>query len=117
MAASTPSIFDILAEPRRREILELLREHDESPVGALVSALGLSQPAVSKHLRVLRQANLVSSRVDAQRRVYRINPTTLRELDEWLAPYRTLWSRSLDAPERALDRPDVPQQREMTGDW
>jgi DNA-binding transcriptional ArsR family regulator len=95
--------FDVLAEPHRRRILDLLRD-EERPVGELVADLGLSQPAVSKHLRVLREAGLVSVRGDAQRRFYRVNPQPLRELDEWLAPYRALWTGSLDALEAHLDR-------------
>jgi DNA-binding transcriptional ArsR family regulator len=95
--------FDILAEPSRRRILDLLRA-GERPVGDLVGDLGLSQPAVSKHLRVLREAGLVSVRGEAQRRFYRLNPQPLRELDEWLAPYRALWTDRLDALEAHLDR-------------
>lgn len=95
-------MFEVLAEPRRRQILDLLRE-GERPVGDLVAALALAQPAVSKHLRVLRDAGLVSSRVDAQRRVYRVNVAPLREIDAWVAPYRALWSGALDALERHLD--------------
>ena len=95
-------MFEVLAEPHRRRILDLLRE-DERPVGELVDALGLSQPAVSKHLRVLRDAGLVEVRVDAQRRVYRLRPEPLREVDEWLRPYREAWSRRLDDLERHLD--------------
>lgn len=89
------SAFDVLAEPRRRDILDLLRE-SEQPVGALVEALTLSQPAVSKHLRVLRNAGLVQVRIEGQRRVYRVRPEPLQELEEWLAPFRELWARSLD---------------------
>jgi DNA-binding transcriptional ArsR family regulator len=95
-------VFEVLAEPNRRRILDLLRV-DEQPVGHLVGALGLSQPAVSKHLRVLRDAGLVDVRVDAQRRVYRLRPEPLQEIDEWLAPYRVAWRRRLDALERHLD--------------
>lgn len=91
-----------MAEPRRREILDLLRT-GERPVGELVRRLRLSQPAVSKHLRVLREAGLVDVRQDAQRRLYRLRPEPLAELDAWLAPYRTLWHASLDALERHLD--------------
>jgi DNA-binding transcriptional ArsR family regulator len=87
--------FSALAEPHRREILDLLRE-GERPVGDLVDRLGLSQPAVSKHLRVLRDAGLVEVRPDGQRRLYRLQPGPLAELDEWLAPFRALWGRSLD---------------------
>jgi DNA-binding transcriptional ArsR family regulator len=95
-------MFEVLAEPNRRRILDLLRE-DERPVGDLVAALGLSQPAVSKHLRLLREAGLVAVRADGQRRLYRTDPAPLREIDEWLAPYRRAWSRRLDRLERHLD--------------
>jgi DNA-binding transcriptional ArsR family regulator len=95
--------FEVLAEPNRRHILDLLRAA-ERPVGELVGALALSQPAVSKHLRVLRDAGLVESRVDAQRRLYRLQPEPLRDVDAWLAPYRQLWSDRLDALERHLDQ-------------
>jgi DNA-binding transcriptional ArsR family regulator len=93
--------FEVLAEPNRRRILDLLRDA-EQPVGALVTALTLSQPAVSKHLRVLRDAGLVESRVDAQRRLYRIRPAPLQELDAWLDPYRRMWAASLDDLDRHL---------------
>jgi DNA-binding transcriptional ArsR family regulator len=91
-----------LAEPRRVAILELLRD-GERPVGELVGRLGLSQPAVSKHLRVLKGAGLVEARVDAQRRLYRIRPEPLADLDEWLAPYRRLWTTHLDRLEDHLE--------------
>ena len=94
--------FDVLAEAHRRSILDLLRDSERS-VGELVDVLGVSQPAVSKHLRVLREAGLVTARSDAQRRLYRLRPEPLRVIDEWLAPYRRLWSASLDALERHLD--------------
>ncbi|MFC0548908.1 ArsR/SmtB family transcription factor [Kutzneria chonburiensis] len=94
--------FEVLAEPSRRRILDLLRDEERS-VGQLVDQLTLSQPAVSKHLRVLREAGLVTVRVDAQRRCYRLRLDPLRELDDWLAPYRRLWADSLDALERHLD--------------
>jgi DNA-binding transcriptional ArsR family regulator len=94
--------FAVLAEPTRREILDLLRD-GERPVGDLVYRLAISQPAVSKHLRVLRDAGLVDVRADAQRRLYRVRPQPLVEIDEWLAPYRRLWSRSLDRLERHLE--------------
>ncbi len=81
----------------------------ERPVTELVEQLRVSQPAVSKHLRVLREAGLVDARVDAQRRVYRLRPEQLREIDDWLAPYRELWSNSLDRLERHLDEIDIPQ--------
>ena len=93
--------FEVLAEPNRRRILDLLLV--ERPVGDLVEGTGLSQPAVSKHLRVLRDAGLVEVRPVAQRRLYRVRPDPLRALDEWLAPYRALWSGRLDALEAHLD--------------
>jgi DNA-binding transcriptional ArsR family regulator len=102
--------FEVLAEPRRREILDLLRA-GERPVGELVERLDLTQPAVSKHLRVLREAGLVEVRQDAQRRWYRLRPEPLAEIDTWLAPYRRLWNSHLDALERHLDAmPDEPQR-------
>ncbi|WP_432940037.1 ArsR/SmtB family transcription factor [Kribbella sp. CA-253562] len=97
--------FEVLAEPRRREILDLLRD-GERPVGELVDALELSQPAVSKHLKVLRDAGLVEVRQDAQRRWYRLRPAPLAEIDAWLEPYRDLWRGRLDALEAHLDRMD-----------
>jgi DNA-binding transcriptional ArsR family regulator len=93
--------IEVLAEPSRRRILDLLRD-GERPVGELVALLPLSQPAVSKHLRVLREAGLVDVRGDAQRRLYRVTPEPLAELDAWLAPYRTLWADRLDALQRHL---------------
>jgi DNA-binding transcriptional ArsR family regulator len=94
--------FEVLAEPNRRRILDLLRD-GERPVTTLVHHLAVSQPAVSKHLRVLREAGLVSMRVDAQRRLYRLQAQPLQEIDAWLAPYRALWSTSLDRLEEHLD--------------
>src|SRR5438270_13739720 len=94
--------FDVLAEPNRRRILDLVRER-ERPVGDLVDELRLSQPAVSKHLRVLREAGLVAVRIDAQRRLYSVDPEPLRDLDAWLAPYRRMWSDRLDDLGRHLD--------------
>jgi DNA-binding transcriptional ArsR family regulator len=94
--------FDVLAEPNRRRILDALRE-GERPVGDLVRALRLSQPAVSKHLRALREAGLVEVRPAAQHRYYRIRPEPLRELDAWIAPYRRFWDERLDALEAHLD--------------
>jgi DNA-binding transcriptional ArsR family regulator len=93
---------EALAQPTRRQILDLLRE-GERPVGELVERLDMSQPAVSKHLRVLREVGLVEVRTDAQRRLYCVRPEPLAELDAWLAPYRRLWTRSLDALEKHLD--------------
>jgi DNA-binding transcriptional ArsR family regulator len=91
----------VLAEESRRRILDLLLA-GERPVGDLVRMLSLSQPAVSKHLKVLRDAGLVESRTDAQRRIYRVRPEPLRDVDEWLAPYRRRWAAHLNALERHL---------------
>ena len=96
------SAFAVLAEPNRRRILDLLCER-ERPVGELVEALSVSQPAVSKHLRLLREAGVVEVRADAQRRLYSVSPGPLREIDAWLAPYRVRWSGGLDALERHLE--------------
>ena len=93
--------FELLAEPTRRRILDLLRD-GERPVGELVDRLSMSQPAVSKHLRVLRESGLVDVRVDAQRRMYRLRPEPLKEVDAWIAPYRRLWDQRLDRFERHL---------------
>jgi DNA-binding transcriptional ArsR family regulator len=95
--------LQVLAEPRRLQILDLLRD-GERPVGELVDRIGLSQPAVSKHLRVLKDAGLVEARPDAQRRLYRIRPEPLEDLDDWLASYRQLWTSHLDRLEDHLDR-------------
>jgi DNA-binding transcriptional ArsR family regulator len=94
--------FAVLADPTRRRILDLLRA-GERPVGELVERLELSQPAVSKHLRVLREAGLVEVRADAQRRLYRLRLEPLVEVDEWLAPYRRLWGGALDDLGRHLE--------------
>lgn len=95
-------VFEAVAEPHRRALLDLLAER-ERPAGELVEALpALTQPAVSRHLRVLREAGLVDVRVDAQRRVYRLRPEGLVVLDAWLGPYRRYWSDQLDALERHL---------------
>jgi DNA-binding transcriptional ArsR family regulator len=98
-------VFEVLAEPHRRRILDLLRDA-ERPVGELVGILRVSQPAVSKHLRVLRDAGLVEARIEAQKRVYRVRPEPLRQLDDWLAPYRAMWTVHLDALESHLDTMD-----------
>jgi DNA-binding transcriptional ArsR family regulator len=95
--------MEVLAEPSRRRILDLLRGGERS-VGDLVGHMRLTQPAVSKHLRVLRDAGLVDVTADAQRRLYRIRPEPLAELDAWLEPYRKLWNESLDRLERHLDK-------------
>lgn len=89
-------MLDVVAEPTRRRILDVLREGERS-VGALIGALELPQPSVSKHLRVLRDAGLVEVRVDGPRRLYRLQPAPLAELDDWLAPYRRFWAERLDA--------------------
>jgi DNA-binding transcriptional ArsR family regulator len=94
--------FAVLAEPTRRRILEELRLSERS-VGELVAALEMSQPAVSKHLKVLRDSGFVSSRTAAQQRIYRIETKPLQGMDAWLEPYRRLWTRHLDALERHLD--------------
>lgn len=94
--------FEVLAEPNRRRILDLLGVA-ERPVSDLVGELGVSQPAVSKHLRVLREAGLVEVRPEGQRRLYRVRPEALRAIDEWLQPYRRLWESRLDDLERHLD--------------
>jgi len=100
-----------LADPNRRAVLTLLREKPRA-VGELVGALRLTQPATSKHLRVLRDAGLVRVRTDAQRRIYALDPAPLAELDAWLAPYRALWNDSLDALGRHLDTTtDETQER------
>lgn len=99
------TVFAVLAEPNRRAILSLLVSSERS-VGEIERQLRIPQPAVSKHLRVLRDAGFVEATVDAQRRVYRLTPEPLQELDAWLAPFRRLWSRHLDALERHLDRLD-----------
>jgi DNA-binding transcriptional ArsR family regulator len=99
--------FEALAEPRRRLILDLLREQPRS-VGELVAATGLSQPGTSKHLRVLRESGLVRCEKDAQRRVYALDPDGLAELIQWVEPYRRLWAGRLDALERHLDETAEP---------
>ena len=96
------SVFDIIAEPNRRAILGLLVSSQQS-VGEIERQLRMPQPTVSKHLRVLREAGFVESTVDAQRRLYRLKPEPLQQLDAWLAPYRRMWSGRLDDLERHLD--------------
>jgi DNA-binding transcriptional ArsR family regulator len=99
------SVFEIIAEPNRRAILSLLVSSQQS-VGAIERQLRMPQPTVSKHLRVLREAGLVESTVDAQRRLYLLKPEPLEEVAAWLAPFRRLWSAHVDALERHLDRMD-----------
>ncbi len=104
-------VFDVLAEPSRRAILGLLLQSERS-VGDLERKLNRPQPSISKHLRVLREAGLVESRTEAQKRVYRLRPEPLMELDRWLEPFRRLWTGRLDALERHLDRmPDEPKKK------
>ena len=97
------SAFDVLAEPVRRRILDLLLEREHS-VNEIVEQVGLKQPGVSKHLKVLREAGLVQVRQDAQRHWYQISPAPLAEIDAWLAPYRRFWNDRLDALEHHLDK-------------
>ena len=97
------STFAIIAEPSRRAILSLLASSERS-VGDIEERLRLPQPSISKHLRVLREAGFVESRVDAQRRVYRLKPEPFMEIDAWLAPFRRFWSAHIDALERHLDQ-------------
>ncbi len=99
------SVFEIIAEPNRRAILSLLVSSQQS-VGEIERQLRMPQPTVSKHLRVLREAGFVESTVDAQRRLYRLKPEPLQEVDAWLAPFRRFWSAHVDALERHLDRMD-----------
>ena len=106
------SVFEVIAEPNRRAILSLLVASEQS-VGEIERQLRMPQPAVSKHLRVLRQAGFVESTVDAQRRLYRLNPKPFQEIDEWLAQFRRFWSAHVDALERYLDRMDQPQSMPM----
>jgi DNA-binding transcriptional ArsR family regulator len=104
------SVFEIIAEPNRRAILSLLVSSQQS-VGEIERRLGMPQSTVSKHLRVLRDAGFVVSTVDAQRRLYRLKPEPLQEVEAWLAPFRQLWSTHLDALERHLDRIDQPNKK------
>ena len=101
------SVFEIIAEPNRRAILSLLVSAEQS-VGDIERQLRMPQPTVSKHLRVLRDAGFVEATVDAQRRLYRLKPEPLQEVDMWLAQFRRFWSAHLDALERHLDRMDPP---------
>ena len=102
-------MFEIIAEPNRRAIVSLLVSSQQS-VGEIERRLRMPQPTVSKHLRVLRDAGFVESKVEAQRRLYRLRPEPLQELDDWLAPFRRFWSSHVDALERHLDRTDQSTQ-------
>ena len=106
---SVESVYEIIAEPNRRAILSLLVSSQQS-VGEIERQLRMPQPTVSKHLRVLREAGFVESTVDAQRRLYRLKPEPLQEVDAWLAPFRRFWSAHVDALERHLDRMDHMDQ-------
>ena len=108
-------MFEVIAEPNRRAILSLLVLSEQS-VGEIERQLGMPQPAVSKHLRVLRDAGFVESTVDAQRRLYRLKTEPLQEIDAWLAPFRRFWSAHVDALERHLDRMDQapPTKKKIT---
>jgi len=107
------SVFEVIAEPNRRAILSLLVSSEQS-VGEIERQLRMSQPTVSKHLRVLREAGFVESTVDAQRRLYRLKPEPLQEVDAWLAQFRRFWSAHVDALERHLDRMDRFPAKEST---
>jgi len=108
---SVESVFEIIAEPNRRAILGVLASSQQS-VGEIERRLRMPQTTVSKHLRVLREAGFVESTVDAQRRLYRLKPEPLREIDAWLAPFRRFWSAHVDALERHLDRMDSSPKKE-----
>ena len=107
------SVFEIIAEPNRRAILSLLVSSQQS-VGEIERQLRMPQPTVSKHLRVLREAGFVESTVDAQRRLYRLKPEPLQEVDAWLAPFRRFWSAHIDALERHLDHMDHTKEDQST---
>ena len=109
------TVFEVIAEPNRRAILSLLVSSEQS-VGEIEQELGMSQPTVSKHLRVLRDAGFVEATVDAQRRLYRLRPEPLQEVDAWLAQFRQFWSGHVDALERHLDRMDqkTPAKKKTT---
>jgi DNA-binding transcriptional ArsR family regulator len=107
------SVFEIIAEPNRRAILSLLASSEQS-VGEIERQLRMTQPTVSKHLRVLREAGFVESTVDAQRRLYRLKPEPLQEVDAWLAQFRRFWSAYVDALERHLDRMDQSRTDQST---
>ncbi len=110
------AVLDAIAEPTRRQLLDAVR-HREQSVGELVDLVALGQPGVSRHLKVLRDAGLVEVRKDAQRRLYRLRPEPLQELDAWLEPYRALWSARLDSLEQHLQRSAAaPQQKSPSPD-
>jgi DNA-binding transcriptional ArsR family regulator len=104
------TVFEIIAEPNRRAILTLLASSEQS-VGEIERQLRMSQPSVSKHLRVLRESGFVESTVDAQRRLYRLKPEPLQQIDAWLAQFRRFWSAHVDALERHLDQMDPDRMK------
>lgn len=108
------SVFEIIAEPNRRAILSLLLSSEQS-VGEIERQLRMSQPTVSKHLRVLREAGFVESTTDAQRRLYRLKPEPFQEFDAWLAQFRRFWSAHVDALERHLDRMNQNPDQKQSG--
>lgn len=108
-------LFTVIAEPSRRLILDRLLT-SEASVSELTTQLGLSQPAMSKHLRVLRDSNLVTTRIDAQRRIYALNSAPLTEIDDWLAGFRSTWNRHVDALVEHLDRRYPPDPEHRSGD-
>ena len=110
---SVETVFEIIAEPNRRAILSLLALSQQS-VGEIERQLRMTQPAVSKHLRVLREAGFVEATVDAQRRLYRLKPEPFQEVEAWLAPFRRFWSAHVDALERHLDRMDQARTKRKT---
>ena len=107
------AVLGAIAEPTRRLILDAVRDGERS-VGDLVEIVGMHQPGVSRHLKVLRDAGLVTVRRDAQRRLYRLRPEPLKELDDWLEPYRAEWANRLDALERHLERSTTPRTAKET---
>lgn len=109
-AVAAPDVLDAIAEPTRRRILDAVREGERS-VGELVVEVGMHQPGISRHLKILRDAGLVEVRRDAQRRLYRLRPEPLMKLDDWLEPYRREWANRLDSLERHLERTAEPTRR------
>jgi DNA-binding transcriptional ArsR family regulator len=107
------AVLEAIAEPTRRRILDAVRGSERS-VGDLVEIIGMHQPGVSRHLKVLRDAGLVEVRREAQRRLYRLRPEPLKEMDEWLEPYRAEWADRLDALERHLERTAKPNTNNLT---
>ena len=111
-AATTADAFNAIAEPRRRQILDVLAT-GERPVGDLVVLLGLAQPQVSKHLRVLREVGAVDVREDGRRRLYRLNGAALKPIHDWVGQYEGLWSKRFDALDRVLDDLERKEERDV----